>query len=57
MNQSIQEAFPKLPERLFGIGELAYNLWWRRHPEGRMLFKMIDRQMWKEAEYTDGREV
>ena len=49
MNQSIQEAFPKLPERLFGLGELAYNLWWNWHPEARMLFKMIDRQIWKES--------
>ena len=47
MNQSIQKAFPKLPERLSGLGELAYNLWWSWHPEGRMLFKMIDRQIWK----------
>jgi len=43
MNQSTQEAFPKLPERLSGLKELAYNLWWIWHPEGRMFFKMIDR--------------
>ena len=49
MNQSIQKAFPKLPERLSGLGELAYNLWWSWHPEARMLFKMIDRQVWKES--------
>jgi hypothetical protein len=48
MKQFIQNAFPNLPEKLFGLGELAYNLWWSWHPEGRMLFKMIDRQIWKE---------
>ena len=49
MNQFIQKAFPELPERLSGLGELAYNLWWSWHPEARMLFKMIDRQIWKES--------
>ena len=48
MNQSIQKAFPKLPERVSGLGDLAYNLWWSWHPECRMLFKTIDRQVWKE---------
>jgi len=49
MNEFIQKAFPELPERLSELGELAYNLWWSWHPEARMLFKMIDRQVWKES--------
>ena len=41
--------FPNLPERLMGLGELAENLWWSWHPAARMLFKMLDRQAWKES--------
>jgi len=41
--------FPNLPERLSGLGKLAENLWWSWHPSARMLFKMLDRQAWKES--------
>ncbi len=41
--------FPNLPQRLIGLGELAKNLWWSWHPAARMLFKRLDRQVWKET--------
>jgi len=41
--------FPNLPERLLGLGEIAENLWWSWHPTARMLFKMLNRQAWKES--------
>ncbi|NOZ25924.1 MAG: glycosyltransferase family 1 protein [Nitrospirae bacterium] len=41
------ERFPEIPERISGLGELAYNLWWSWHPEARMLFKMLNRAAWK----------
>ncbi|MBW2514443.1 MAG: alpha-glucan family phosphorylase, partial [Deltaproteobacteria bacterium] len=41
--------FPQLPERLTGLAELAGNLWWSWRPRARMLFKMLDRQAWKES--------
>jgi len=41
--------FPKIPERLKGLEELAYNLWWSWHPSARMVFKMLNRQAWKES--------
>ncbi|MFZ2071591.1 MAG: alpha-glucan family phosphorylase [Halobacteriota archaeon] len=44
-----QNIFPNLPQRLIGLGELAYNLWWSWHPEARMLFKILDRPAWKES--------
>ncbi len=44
--------FPGLPERISGLGELAYNLWWSWHPEARMLFKMLNRQAWKECTHN-----
>lgn len=46
---TITSAYPGLPERLSGLGTIAENLWWSWHPEGRMLFKMLDRQTWKES--------
>ena len=44
-----QSEFSNLPERLNGLGAIAGNLWWSWHPEARMLFKMLDRQAWKES--------
>lgn len=41
--------FPNIPKRLAGLGELAGNLWWSWHPAVRMLYKTIDRQIWKES--------
>jgi starch phosphorylase len=46
----VQEGlFPNLPSRLIGLGELAENLWWSWHPAARMLFKMLNRPVWKET--------
>ncbi len=49
VNEVISKAFLDLPEKLAGLGKLAYDLWWSWHPEVRMLFKMLDRQLWKES--------
>jgi len=46
---TIKDRFTHLPDRIRGLGELAYNLWWSWHPAARMLFKMLDRQAWKES--------
>jgi starch phosphorylase len=43
------ELFPALPERISGLSDLAYNLWWSWHPGARMLFKLLDRIAWKES--------
>ena len=45
----IKDSFPNLPERISGLGQLAFNLWWCWHPAARMLFKRLDRKMWKET--------
>ncbi len=44
--QGIKDKFPNLPDRIAGLRELAYNLWWSWHPEGRELFKLLNRQGW-----------
>ena len=44
--------FPNLPTRLAGLAEIASNLWWSWHPEARMLFKNLNRQVWKESTHN-----
>ncbi|MBC8433132.1 MAG: alpha-glucan family phosphorylase, partial [Desulfobacterales bacterium] len=44
--------FIRLPDRIKGLGELASNLWWSWRPRARMLFKMLDRQAWKESRHN-----
>jgi starch phosphorylase len=36
----------KIPQRISGLDELAYNLWWSWHLEARELFKFLDRFLW-----------
>lgn len=44
--------FPNLPKEIKGLGELAENLWWSWNPEARMLFKRLDRQLWKDSTHN-----
>ncbi len=44
-----KNGLPVMPERIAGLGELAYNLWWSWHPAARMVFKTLDRVAWKES--------
>jgi len=47
-----QTVSAKIPPRLSGLDSLAGNLWWSWHPEARMLFKSLDRQLWKESRHN-----
>ena len=47
MENSIHDRFDHIPERLSGLVDLAYNLWWSWNPEARILFKQLNRQAWK----------
>jgi starch phosphorylase len=47
--ENIKKLFPNLTDRLLGLGEMAENLWWSWHPAARMLYKMLNRQGWKES--------
>lgn len=38
-----------IPSRISGLNDLASNLWWSWHPEGRQLFKTLDRALWKNS--------
>jgi starch phosphorylase len=41
--------FPRLPQRIQGLGRLAYNLWWSWQPRARELFRALDLQTWRES--------
>ena len=41
-----QELRPRLPKRIGRLDELAHNLWWSWHPEGRDLFRALDYPLW-----------
>lgn len=41
-----------VPERIRGIVELAYNLWWTWHPRARRLFRALDYQAWRESTHN-----
>ncbi len=41
MHYMPRDKFPNLPPRIAKLGDLAYNLWWSWHPEGRELFIML----------------
>jgi starch phosphorylase len=49
VGETLPRLFPNLPDRIVGLEDLAENLWWSWHPEARMLFKTLDRQVWKES--------
>ena len=37
----------RLPERIGRLEELANNLWWSWHPQGRDLFRALDYPLWR----------
>jgi starch phosphorylase len=38
---------PPLPPRVGRLGELAYDLWWTWHQEGRQVFRILDYRLWR----------
>jgi starch phosphorylase len=40
-------AVSKIPERIGRLEELANNLWWTWHPEGRAMFRRLDYPLWR----------
>lgn len=39
--------FPKLPETIARLNELAYNLWWSWNPDAQALFSTLDPTLWE----------
>ena len=44
-----QDLFAHLPERIGGLRELAYNLWWSWQPDARNLFRELGLYPWRES--------
>lgn len=44
-----RQFFSHVPERISGLVDLAYNLWWSWTPEAKMLFKQLNPQAWIES--------
>lgn len=43
------EKFSHVPERISGVVDLAYNLWWSWNPAVKMVFKQLNPQAWIES--------
>jgi len=46
------KVIPHLPEKLYPLKELAYNLWWCWNPEAVTLFRRIDYNLWEETNHN-----
>jgi starch phosphorylase len=51
-DDTTDEPLFNLPDRISGLSELAYNLWWSWHPEARNLFKKLNREAWRESNHN-----
>jgi starch phosphorylase len=47
--QHTAEKIAALPARIARLGELAYNLWWGWHPEGRRVFQDLEPELWEQV--------
>ena len=52
MSETSEIKLSNLPERIRGLGKLAYNLWWSWNPPARDLFRTLDLQTWRESEHN-----
>ena len=43
------DLFPHLPERIGGLRDLAYNLWWSWQPDAHSLFRDLGLYPWRES--------
>ena len=45
----IRKKFSHVPDRILGLVDLAYNLWWSWNPAVKMVFKQLNPQAWIES--------
>jgi len=50
MNQT--NPLPALPDRIDGLGSLAYNLWWSWHRPAWHLFRVLDPHAWRDSDHN-----
>ncbi len=44
-----RKEYPHVPERISGLVDLAYNLWWSWNPAAKMVFNQLNPQAWIES--------
>ncbi len=44
--------FPKIPESIGRLQELAYNLWWSWEPAAQALYAQIDADLWRQTNHN-----
>ncbi|HZD44253.1 MAG TPA: alpha-glucan family phosphorylase, partial [Methanomicrobiales archaeon] len=54
MDEVRQQLLERVPERISGLVDLAFNLWWSWHPQARNLFRLLNPQGWR---VTNGNPV
>jgi len=47
----------ELPQRLSGLNDLAYNLWWSWHASARALFREMDYQLWNISSHNPVKQM
>ena len=43
---------PDLPDRIAGLGRLAYNLWWSWHRPAWHLFRILEPHAWRDSDHN-----
>ncbi len=56
-NLSRRFALCTLPKRIERLGELAYNLWWSWHEEGRQVFRSLDYGLWRTSGHNPVKQL
>jgi glycogen phosphorylase len=57
-SENIQEnGSPKIPPRIGRLYELANNLWWSWHEEGRQVFRSLDYALWRTSGHNPVKEL
>ncbi len=47
-----ETSLPPLPARIARLGELAYDLCWTWHQEGRQVFRVLDYRLWRSTSHN-----
>ncbi|MCW3996041.1 MAG: alpha-glucan family phosphorylase [Candidatus Bathyarchaeota archaeon] len=57
MNVEYEKESLKLPTRINRLFELANNLWWSWHEEGRQVFRSLDYPLWRTSGHNPVKEL
>lgn len=52
-----ESELPKLPQRISRLFELANNLWWSWHEEGRQVFRSLDYALWRTSGHNPVKQL